>query len=116
MSQKDIDREEYERRKRAIFESMSKRGQERILKMGYENWDPFQEPKDPRERIFASSARKAAILLQEFYEISGLGEPVMAYHRELFEIIRGFLDGDFRSRTIVSLCCWIDQRVKEREL
>jgi hypothetical protein len=116
MSQKDIDREEYERRKRAIFESMSKRGQERILKMGYENWDPFQEPKDPRERIFASSARRATLLLHEFYETSGFKEVAMAYQRELFEIIRGFLDGDSRSRTIVSLCCWIDKRIKDGEL
>ncbi|MEJ5301756.1 MAG: hypothetical protein WHS38_12285 [Thermodesulforhabdaceae bacterium] len=116
MSEKEVDREEYERRKRAIFEAMSKRGQERILKMGYENWDPFQEPKDPRERIFASSAQKATILLQEFYEASGLGELAAAYHRELFEIVRGFLDGDARQRTIVSLCCWIEKRLKDHNL
>ena len=42
---------EYEVKKRAIFDGMSKRGQQRILRLGYENWDPFQEPKDPREQI-----------------------------------------------------------------
>ncbi len=49
------DPKEYEIRKKAIFDTMSKRGQERILKMGYENWEPFQEPKDPRERISVPS-------------------------------------------------------------
>jgi hypothetical protein len=110
---KDIDREEYERRKRAIFESMSKRGQERILRMGYENWDPFQEPKDPRERIFASSAQKATLLLQEFYQASDMREVAMSHHRELFEIVRGFLDGDARARVIVSLCLWINNQRNE---
>lgn len=107
MNVKDVDREEYERRKRAIFESMSKRGQQRILKLGYENWDPFQEPKDPRERIFASSAQRALMLLQEFYETSDMREVAMTHHRELFDIVRGFLDGDPRAKVIVSLCWWI---------
>ena len=42
-----ISPEEEEKRKKAIFESMSSRRQKHILKKGYENWDPFQEPKDP---------------------------------------------------------------------
>lgn len=113
MEPKDVDREEYERRKRAIFESMSKRGKERILKMGYDNWDPFQEPKDPRERIFASSAQKAILLLNEFYETSGFKEVALDYHRELFDIVRGFIDGDVRSRVIVSLCSWVERKLKE---
>ncbi|MCX7823293.1 MAG: hypothetical protein N2260_07625 [Syntrophobacterales bacterium] len=113
MKPKDVDREEYERKKRAIFESMSKRGKERILKMGYENWDPFQEPKDPREIIFSSSAQQAINILKEFYEVSGLGEAAVDYHRELFEIVRGFLNGDRRARVIVSLCAWIERRTKE---
>ena len=39
--------EEAEKRKRAVFESMSPRRQKHILKKGYEKWDPFAEPKDP---------------------------------------------------------------------
>lgn len=106
------DREEYERKKRAIFESMSKRGKERVLRIGYENWDPFQEPKDPRERIFNSSAQMATGLLKEFYRTSSFGDLALDYHRELFEIVRGFLDGDTRSRIIVSLCSWIERRLE----
>jgi hypothetical protein len=39
--------EEAEKRKRAVFESMSPRRQKHILKKGYDKWDPFEEPKDP---------------------------------------------------------------------
>ena len=59
----NTDENEYEMRKKAIFDTMSKRGQERILRIGYENWNPFQEPKDPRERIFSSVSLKAGMLV-----------------------------------------------------
>jgi hypothetical protein len=39
--------EEAEKRKKAIFDSMSPRRQKHILRKGYAKWDPFQEPKDP---------------------------------------------------------------------
>jgi hypothetical protein len=37
----NISPEEEEKRKRAIFESMSPRRQKHILKKGYEKWNPF---------------------------------------------------------------------------
>jgi len=38
---------EEERKKREIFDHMSPRRQQRILKKGYDKWDPFLEPKEP---------------------------------------------------------------------
>ncbi len=38
---------EEEQRKKAIFDGMSPRLQSRILKKGYDIWDPFMEPNDP---------------------------------------------------------------------
>ncbi len=102
----EFDREEYERRKRAIFEAMSKRGRERILKIGYENWDPFQEPKDPRERLVSTSAQQATLMLKEFLEATDMKEYVNSYYGELFELLKGFLDGNSRCRVIFSLCQW----------
>ncbi len=111
----EFDREEYERRKRAIFESMSKRGQQRILKMGYENWDPFIEPKDPRERLISSPAQRATRILVEFYETSEFKDVARSYHRELFELARGFIQGETRSRIIFSFCEWCLSKLKEDE-
>ena len=57
-----------EKKKREIFEGMSARRQQRILKKGYDKWDPFLEPKEPpffreeeRNRI-----RRAAVLMDRF--------------------------------------------------
>ncbi|MEN6441487.1 MAG: hypothetical protein ABFD97_23225 [Syntrophobacter sp.] len=100
------DKEEYERKKKAIFDTMGKRGRERILRIGYENWEPFEEPKDPRERIFGSASLKASALVQRFYQSAGQREESVAMHRELFELCRGFLQGESRSKTIFDFCAW----------
>lgn len=113
---KDIDREEYERRKRAIFESMSKRGQERILKRGYENWDPFVEPKDPRERLISDPARRAMALLVNFYETSEIGELARAYHRDLFDLASGLLRGEAKARVIFGFCKWYEKTLSQENL
>ena len=105
------DREERDFKKKAIFDSMSKRGQERILRIGYENWDPFEEPKDPRERIFGSASLKAGALIQEFYQSTGNKEESVAVHRELFELCRGLLQGESRAKVIVEFCNWLQKRI-----
>ncbi len=105
------DREEYEKRKKAIFDTMSKRGQERILRIGYENWEPFEEPKDPRERIFSSATMDAKAYIREFYQSSDLKEDSVALQKELFELCRGLIKGEDRAKVIYEFCLWYKERV-----
>ena len=104
------DTEEREIRKKAIFDGMSKRGQQRILRIGYDNWDPFEEPKDPRERIFSSASLKAGALVREYYATAGEKEQSVVVGKELFELCRGFLQREGRAKTIVDFCAWLHQR------
>ncbi len=109
------EKEEYDFKKKAIFDSMSKRGQERILKIGYDNWEPFAEPKDPRERIFGSTSVKAGALISRFYESAGNKEESTVMHRELFELCRGILEGESRARTILDFCTWYRKNAPDCE-
>lgn len=104
------DDRDHEIRKQAIFDAMSQRGRQRILKIGYENWDPFQEPKDPRERIFSSSSLQAGTLLREFLQLRPNEEPSPALFKELFELCKGFIDGEARARLIFDFCDWYRER------
>ena len=104
------DSEERELKKKAIFDGMSKRGRERILKIGYENWDPFELPKDPRERIFSSASVRAGALVQEYYMAAGGKGESVAVHRELFELCVGLLQGDGRAKTLVNFCAWLQKK------
>ncbi len=106
-------REEREEKKRAIFESMSKRGQERVLRMGYENWEPFQDPKDPRDKIRSSIAMRSARLLQTFYQAGHEREMARAYGLELRDLCQGLLRGDARARVIYEFCNWFKEHGAE---
>ncbi|MHC1743003.1 MAG: hypothetical protein AB9873_08230 [Syntrophobacteraceae bacterium] len=104
--------EEIESRKRAVFDGMSKKGQERILRRGYENWDPFQEPKDPRERIFSNASVQATAWLKEFYLSSEQNAESVAVHKELFELGMGLIKEETRARAIFSFCVWLAENKK----
>ncbi len=100
-------KDEFELKKRAIFDAMGKRGQERILRLGYENWNPFEEPKDPRERIFSSASLRAGALVEEFYKSAANREESVAVHKELFELCRGLIQGEARAKAIFDFCAWL---------
>ena len=104
------DKEEREYKKKAIFDGMAKRGREHILKIGYENWDPFEEPKDPRERIFSSASLRAGALVKEFYESSENKEESVAVHKDLFELCRGLLQDESQAKVIFEFCNWFRKK------
>jgi len=64
----EFSKEEIADKKKAIFESMGKRAQERVLKKGYDNWDPFEEPKDPIDIRTDVSERTSQQLIREFLQ------------------------------------------------
>jgi len=105
------DEKEYAARKKAIFDGMSKRGQERVLRMGYDKWDPFQEPKDPRERLFSSVALNVNALLRDFYQSHPhLGQSETT-QKQLFELCASLLRGESQARLVLEFCCWYKDRV-----
>jgi hypothetical protein len=105
------DQKEHDLRKKAIFDGMSKRGQERILRIGYENWDPFQEPKDPRERIFGSASLRASALVKEFLETHHADQESPALIKDLFELCKGWLQTESRALTILEFCSWYQRKI-----
>jgi broad specificity phosphatase PhoE len=104
---------EYDLRKKAIFDTMSRRGQERILRIGYENWDPFQEPKDPRERIFSSASLRASAIVKEFLQDHHTAQESPAVVKDLFELCRGLLQGEARAETILNFCSWFQGNMEK---
>jgi hypothetical protein len=106
------DKSEAEVRKKAIFDSMSRKGQERVLRMGYENWNPFQEPKDPRERIFSSSSVQANALIQEFLTARGWQDQAADFQKDLFDLCRALIQGEARARMLLDFCVWYQQRAR----
>ena len=99
--------EERERKKRAIFEGMSHGRRKRIVdKIGYENWDPFQEPKYPIDLREQTTEQMAMALSREFLEGCGIEEYSDEYIQAVREISRGLIKDEERYRAMFEFCCW----------
>ena len=100
-------------RKKAIFDSMSARGQRAILKRGYDAWDPFQDPKDPIEIRRDPTQRTAQMLVQDFLESRPAKSRSSAYDRGVLEIAIGLINDDDRFRAMYEFGCWYQDQLRK---
>ena len=109
--------EEAEARKRAVFDSMSDRRRNHILKKtGYEKWDPFEEPKDPIDIRRDQSKRTTQMLVRDFLQTRKLEEYSNAYGAGVLDLCLGLMNDDDRYRGMFEFSCWYrDLLEKEKQ-
>jgi len=105
--------EEAEKRKRAVFESMSPRRQKHILKKGYDKWDPFEEPKDPIDIRKDKTKRTTQMLVREFLQSRGSEEYSNSYGRGVLEIALGIVNEDDYFQGMYEFSCWYSDLLKK---
>ena len=98
--------DEVEKRKRAIFESMSDRRQKHILKKGYDKWDPFEEPKDPIDIRKDKTKRTTQMLVREFLQSRSSEEYSSAFGRGALVLALGIVNEDEYCRGMFEFSCW----------
>jgi hypothetical protein len=101
-------------RKKAIFDMMSPRRQKHILKRGFDDWDPFQEPKDPIDIRRDKTKRTTQMLVREFLQTRTGKEYSNDYGRGVLEICLGIINEDERSRGMFEFSLWY-QSLLEKE-
>ena len=102
----NLDKEK-EKKKKAIFDGMGLKRQQRILKkIGYDNWDPFQAPKDPLDLRDRKSDLIASALIRRFISDCEIEDPDANYIRALMEISKGLLREEERYKAMYDFCCW----------
>jgi hypothetical protein len=105
--------QEVERRKKAVFDSMSPRRQKHILNKGYDKWDPFAEPKDPVDIRRDSTKRTSQMLVREFLQSRGGREYSNAYGRGVLEICLGIINDDETYIGMFEFSCWYRDLLKK---
>ena len=103
MSERSADEKE---RKQWIFDKMSARRQQHILKKGYDQWDPFVEPKDPIDIRKDKTRRTSQMLISEFLQSRSSEEYSNAYGRGAFEICLGIINQEERFLGMYDFVCW----------
>ena len=104
--------EEKNKRKKAVFDSMSPRRQKHILKKGYDAWDPFQEPKDPIDIRRDTTNRTSQMLVREFLQSRSSQDYSNAYGRGVLEICLGIVNNDDRFIAMYEFSCWYRDLLK----
>jgi hypothetical protein len=102
-----------EQRKKTIFDSMSPRRQEQIIKKGYEKWDPFELPKDPIDIRRDKTRRTTQQLVREFLQNCGHENYSNAYGRGVLEMALGIVNDDDRFIGMYEFAAWHQQIVKK---
>lgn len=102
-----------EARKKAIFDSMSPRRQKHIMKMGYGNWDPFEEPKDPIDIRRDKTHRTTQQLVREFLQNCGHDKYSNAYGQGVLEMALGIVNDDDRFIGMYEFASWYQEQLKQ---
>ncbi len=105
--------EQAQERKKAVFESMSLKRQEHILKKGYEKWDPFQDPKDPIDIRRDKTKRTTQSLVREFLQSRSFEEYSNQYGRGALDIAVGIINDDERYKGMYDFSCWYYELLKK---
>ncbi len=109
----EVSPEEAEKRKKAIFDSMSPRRQKHILKKGYDKWDPFEEPKDPIDIRKDKTKRTTQSLVREFLQLQKFESYSNEYGRGVLEICLGIVNGEDRYKAMYEFSCWYQELLKK---
>lgn len=98
--------EEAEKRKRAVFDGMSPRSQQRIVKHGYDKWDPFQMPNDPIDMRKDKTRRTSQVLIRDFLQALESDSYSTEYARGAFELCLGIINKEDRFLGMFAFACW----------
>ena len=105
---------EEEQKKREIFDAMASRRQQRILKKGYDNWDPFQKPKEPPAQIKKEreDKKQALNLFLEYLEEHQEHHRNDEFLRGVREMSEGLIGDTEKYRGMCAFACWYEKRGK----
>jgi hypothetical protein len=96
-----------EDRKKAVFNAMSPRRQKHILnKVGFDNWDPFEMPKDPIDIRRDKSNRTSQMLVREFLQSRPMEGYSNNYGRGVLEMAIGIVNDDDRFIAMYEFAIW----------
>ncbi len=101
--------QQIEERKKAIFNTMGKRGQQQIQKKGYDKWDPFQKPKDPIDIRKDKTKRTSQVLIREFLSMTDHDEYSNAFAQGAFEMCLGIINNDEKITGMFKFACWYEK-------
>ena len=110
----ELSKEEVEARKKSVFDSMGKRGQNRIIKQGYDKWDPFEEPKDPIDMREDKAKATTQMLIREFLQTCESDIYGNAFARGAFDMCLGIINKEEKYLGMLDFAKWYIEKLKSQ--
>lgn len=98
--------EEQKRLKKEIYERMNPRRRKFIDKIGFDQWDPFQEPKEPLDMRKDRTNRTLQELIRDFMRQNNGSERDLAWQKGAMECALGIIRRDEKYQGIFDFCLW----------
>lgn len=95
--------------KRQIYEKMNPRRRKFIDKIGYDQWDPFQEPKQPLDLRKDQTQRTLQQLVDEFMRDNPDHANDEAWRKGARECALGIFQKDDKYQGIFDFCLWYNK-------
>ncbi|MBN2569896.1 MAG: hypothetical protein JXB42_10750 [Deltaproteobacteria bacterium] len=93
--------------KKAIFDGMSPRRREKVLKkMSYEEWDPFQKPKEPIDMREQRVNQLASFICKRFLLETDMGGCSSQYLQAVTEMCKGLIKKEEKFKAMYDFCSW----------
>lgn len=106
--------EEQEKLKREIYDKMNPRRRKFVDRIGYANWDPFQQPNDPLDLRTDISRRTTGRLVNEFLrDAAQKGRRGDDYAKGALECALGVVSRDEKYMGIFEFCLWYHELLKK---
>lgn len=102
--------------KKAIYDKLSPRRKKFIDKIGFDNWDPFQEPKHPIDIRRDLTKRTSNQLIESFFKTIGEKKVSDAYESGIYEICVGLFTADEKYKAMFDFSIWYYNELKKRGL
>lgn len=99
--------------KRQIYERMNPRRRKFVDRMGYENWDPFQEPNQPLDMRVDVGMRTTHQLLGAFLQNHPEKKDDLAYRQGALESAIGVITKEEKFLGIFDFCLWYHDLLKK---
>lgn len=93
-------------KKKILYDSLSPRRKKFIDRIGFEKWDPFQEPKHPIEIRTDTTRRTSKELMLKFLRDFQPEDYSNAYGRGVLEMCLGIINGDDKCRAMYEFSLW----------
>ncbi|MBQ7608589.1 MAG: hypothetical protein IJU76_11565 [Desulfovibrionaceae bacterium] len=97
---------EQEALKRQIYEKMRPSRRKFIDRIGYEHWDPFQEPNHPLDMRVDAGMRTTQQLMTAFLQSLGNEEISEIYRKGALDCAMGLITKDEKYRGVFDFCLW----------